>query len=322
METTCPRFELKFDRPGGERRLDDRITEAGGIARLEVSVGGAGPTSPPRLPERPYMSRFSGGRSRFPLWWTIVGLRGWLRAKFQRKPESALSKIRGMTRGEALAVVDSYYWFHSIDLGDGITTPGQKTPQLMAIEFENTFAKIDLTNKSVLDIGAWNGGFSVEAKRRGAARVVALDHHTWNHSELRGRETFELACRAIGTNIEAVDINLDRQRLDLSHLGRFDIVLFLGVFYHLMDPINTLREIVPLVRDLLIVETYIERTMDPQPLMIFYPGAELAGDPSNWWGPNIAFMIELLRAAGFARIEVSAGAAPDRQVFHAYRNNI
>ena len=172
METTCPRFELEFDklRPGlsliGSYRGVPASAEDSQAAEADVP--------------------------------SVERLRGWLRAKFQRKPESALSKIRRMTREEALAVVDSYFWFHSIDLGDGITTPGQKTPRVMAIEFENTFAKVDLTNKSVLDIGAWNGGFSVEAMRRGAARVVALDHHTWNHSELRGRETFELVCRAIG----------------------------------------------------------------------------------------------------------------------------
>jgi len=234
-------------------------------------------------------------------------------------PESTLSKIRKMSREEALAAVGSYVWWHSIDLGDGITTPGRKTPQLMATEFYNTFSKVDLTSKSVLDIGAWNGGFSVEAVRRGAVRVLALDNYTWNHEIFRGRETFEIVCRATGAKIEAADINLDQPRLKLSHLGEFDVVLFLGVFYHLMNPIGALWEIVPLVRELLIVETYIEPTTDPRPLMVFYPGAELVGDPTNWWGPNTALMIELLRAAGFPRIEVSAGAAPDRQVFHAYR---
>jgi len=246
-------------------------------------------------------------------------LRRWLRRKFPRGGESALSKINKMSREEARAAVGSYIWWHSIDLGGGITTPGRKTLQIMATEFENTFSKVDLKNKSVLDIGASNGGFAVEAVRRGAGRVVALDHLQWNQSEWRGREAFELVCRATGVKIEAVDINLDHPRLKLSHLGQFDIVLFLGVFYHLLDPIGALREIVPLVRELLIVETHIEHTVDPRPLMIFFPGTELAGDISNWWGPNTALMLELLRAAGFARIEVSAGSDPNRQIFHAYR---
>jgi tRNA (mo5U34)-methyltransferase len=246
-------------------------------------------------------------------------LRGWLCHKVQPAGDSALSKIRKMSAEEARAAVGSYIWWHSIDLGGGVTTPGRKTPHTMTTEFENTFAKINLKNKSVLDIGASNGGFAVEAMRRGARRVVALDHHQWNDKEWRGRETFELVRRATATDIEALDINLDQPYLRLSHLGHFDVVLFLGVFYHLLNPIGAFREIVPLVREILIVETHIEHTSDPRPLMVFFPGVELAGDVSNWWGPNTSLMTELLRAAGFVRIEVSAGSDPNRQIFHAYR---
>jgi len=224
-----------------------------------------------------------------------------------------------MTKDELIAAIAPYTWWHSIDLGGGVTTSGIKSAELMAVEFANTFSKADPRGKSVLDIGASDGGFSVEAARRGASRVVALDQYDSQLEYWRGRETIDLVCRATGIAIEAVAIDLDTPRLSLAHLGQFDIVLFLGVFYHLIDPIAALREIAPLAREVLVLETHVEETGDPRPLMIFYPGSELGGDATNWWGPNTACVRELLQIAGFNRIDISPGSAPDRQLFHAYR---
>lgn len=215
--------------------------------------------------------------------------------------------------------VAEQFWWHSIDLGNGLVTPGHKDLRRMAIELANTFGKLDLVDRSVLDIGAWNGGFSVEAARRGANRVVALDHYSWNAPQFRGREAFDLVNEITGLGIEAVDIDLDTPQLSLGHLGSFDVVLFLGVFYHLLDPIAGLREAAALAREVLVVETLIERRLNPRPSMLFYPGAERGGDPSNWWGPNTACMLELLRQAGFPRIEVTRGIDRSRKVFHAFR---
>src|SRR5262245_46217259 len=77
---------------------------------------------------------------------------------------------------ELLARAKAYYWFHSIDLGNGVVTPGSKSVALLRAESDAIFGPLDLRGKSVLDIGAWNGNFSFEAKRRLAARVLATDH--------------------------------------------------------------------------------------------------------------------------------------------------
>ncbi len=215
--------------------------------------------------------------------------------------------------------IESHFWWHSIDLGGGLVTSGWITLNQMAERFVQTFSKFDLNGKSVVDFGAWNGAFSVEASRRGASRVVAVDHFTWNHPVFRGRQTFDLVNRVTGLAIEAKDIDLDAPQLSLKPLGQFDIVLFLGVFYHLRDPLAALREISSLAVETLVVETHVERTSDPRPAMIFYPRDELNGDPTNWWGPNRACMTELLRQQGFARIEITSTGA-DRAIFHAYRD--
>ena len=71
------------------------------------------------------------------------------------------------------------FWWHSIDLGQGVVTKGFKTPETLQYELESLRLP-DLRDKTVLDIGAWDGFFSFEAERRGAKRVVALDHYVWS----------------------------------------------------------------------------------------------------------------------------------------------
>jgi tRNA (mo5U34)-methyltransferase len=96
----------------------------------------------------------------------------------------------------------NYFWWHSIDLGNGIVTPGYKTPALEADEAAAFFDRGDLTGKSVLDIGAWNGFYSFEAKRRGAGRVLATDSFCWTDKRIRGREGFEFARQVLKSDVE------------------------------------------------------------------------------------------------------------------------
>jgi len=215
--------------------------------------------------------------------------------------------------------VKKYFWFHSIDLGNGIVTPGRKTPELHAAEAAAIFAPITMDGATVLDIGAWNGFYSFEAKRRGASRVLATDHYCWNHEDLRGRETFELARSTLGLDVEALDIDvteLSPERVG----GTFDVVLFLGVFYHLFDPIDGLCRAASLATEVLVVETHTDLWDIDRPAMVMYPGRELDGDPTSWWGPNNACVRELLNTMGFSRID-GPEKVSRRSVFHAWRTS-
>src|SRR5947209_8231120 len=75
-------------------------------------------------------------------------------------------------------VAEHALWWHSIDLGNGVVTPGHKPASVMNEELE-ALALPDLRGKAVLDVGAWDGFFSFAAERLGARRVVALDYYTW-----------------------------------------------------------------------------------------------------------------------------------------------
>jgi tRNA (mo5U34)-methyltransferase len=210
-------------------------------------------------------------------------------------------------------VVQKYLWFHSIDLGNGVITPGVESVDVVKRKAAALFDGVDIRNKTFLDVGACNGGLCVEAARRGAKRIVGLDQ--------RWRETFDLVSKVLKLNFEAVDIDLNTPQLDLSFMGSFDIVLFSGVFYHLVDPIAATREVSSLARELLILESHIEVIEgDRRPGMIFYPSNELSGVSSNWWGPNVECIVALLRHFGFERIELR-DYADTRKVFRAYKPN-
>jgi tRNA (mo5U34)-methyltransferase len=211
-------------------------------------------------------------------------------------------------------------WHHSIDLGGGVVTPGNKSAALCNDEAALIFDRVDLSGRSVLDIGAWNGFFSFEAKRRGASRVLATDSYCWSHPHIRGRETFEIARSALGLEIDAREIDV----IDLSAetVGKFDVVLYLGVFYHRYDAVEALARVAALATQLLIVETHLELRDVPVPAMAFFPGCELANDPTNWWGPNEQCIKDLLLGHGFEEIEMTTHPmGHNRAIFHAWRES-
>jgi tRNA (mo5U34)-methyltransferase len=220
---------------------------------------------------------------------------------------------------ELQALVDGLRWHHSIDLGGGVVTAGSKSLSNCAGEASLIFDRVDLSGRTVLDIGAWNGFFSFEAKRRGASRVLATDSYCWSHPRIRGREAFDLARSALGVDVDAREI--DVADLSAQTVGKFDVVLYLGVFYHLYDAIEALARVAVLAQHVLIVETHLDLRDIGIPAMAFYPGSELNNDPTNWWGPNEHCMKALLVGHGFKDIEITPHpAGPSRAIFHAWRS--
>ena len=190
-------------------------------------------------------------------------------------------------------------WWHQIDLGDGIVTPGPdptpaRLPELQIPE--------DLTGLTVLDVGAWDGFFSFEAERRGARRVLATDSFCWGQGGWGTKAGFELARRAIGSRVE--DLDIDPLELSPDRIGSFDLVLFIGVLYHMRHPLLALDRVFSVTRDRLILQTQVDLTAIERPAMAFYQGSELHDDPTNWCGPNPPAVVAMLRAAGFSEARI------------------
>jgi tRNA (mo5U34)-methyltransferase len=209
-------------------------------------------------------------------------------------------------------------WFHSIDFGNGCVSPGKGLLADLQAQAAAYFSIADPRGRSVLDIGCWDGFNSIEAYRRGASRVLGTDHFTWSDAGWGDRRAFDLARARLAPEIEAMDI--DVAELTLEKVGRWGIVLFLGVFYHLRHPFHVLERIAPLVGSTLIVETYLDAMDIERPAMIFYPEAECAGDPTNWWGPNVACVTAMLYDLGFGTVRHTVNPVhANRGIFHAIR---
>jgi tRNA (mo5U34)-methyltransferase len=225
------------------------------------------------------------------------------------------------------------YWWHSIDLGQGVVTNGYKAAKILQAELESLRLP-DLRDKTVIDIGAWDGFFSFEAERHGAGRVVAIDHFVWsldlpNHirytheceeravaplpyeetpnwqpDQLPGKRGFDTASRALDSKVESVVGNF--MTMDLEPLGTFDVVFFLGVLYHMEEPLASLRRVASLTKSVAIIETHAVVVPGYEHLEMceFYSSNQLNGDVSNWWGPNVKALEGMCRAAGFAHVEV------------------
>jgi tRNA (mo5U34)-methyltransferase len=224
----------------------------------------------------------------------------------ERQPDSDLrSKIAALP------------WHHQIDFGNGVLTPGRGKIEVLRAQADIYF-KTAIKGKSVLDIGCWDGFNSFEAHKRGAARVLATDHFAWSPACWGKRESFELARAHLAPAVEVMD--MDIPDLSVDAVGKFDFVLFCGVFYHLRHPLLTLEHIAPLVTETLIVETHLDALQEARPAMIFYPNRELANDPTNWWGPNPALVTAMLKDVGFPRVEFTPHPMyAQRGIFHAHR---
>ncbi len=221
-------------------------------------------------------------------------------------------------------------WFHNIDLGHGIqTAPDHFLGDYPRFKFARFAEAIpaDLTGKSVLDIGCNAGFYSVEMKRRGADRVLGID------SDDRYLAQARLASEALGfTGVEFRKLSV----YDVGALGeRFDLVIFMGVLYHLRHPLlalDLIREHV--AGDLMLFQTmqqgsravypvpadhpfHMPGTHEPPPFFdepgypkMHFIEREFAHDWTNWWAPNAACSAAMLRSAGFT-IE----AQPESEVY-------
>jgi tRNA (mo5U34)-methyltransferase len=202
-------------------------------------------------------------------------------------------------------------WFHNMELGGVRTAPNHFLGDYPACKWHMFQHAIpaDLTGKTVLDIGCNAGFYSIQMKQRGASRVVAVDSDPGYLAQAR------FAADVTGAEIEF-------HEMDVYNVGdlqeKFDVVIFMGVLYHLRHPLlalDLLHEHV--VNDVLIFQSLMRGSRSVEPIENDYPFSETqvfdrpgypvmhfvehsySNDPTNWWIPNRACVEAMLRSSGF-----------------------
>jgi tRNA (mo5U34)-methyltransferase len=202
-------------------------------------------------------------------------------------------------------------WFHNLNLRGVQTAPNHflgDYPETKWRNFANAIPA-DLRGKTVLDIGCNAGFYSIEMKRRGADRVLGVDSDDTYLAQAR------FAAEMCEADIEFRNLSV----YDVAALGeRFDLIVFMGVFYHLRHPLLALDLIHEHVaKDLLIFQSMQRGSESVQSLAddylfwqtqvfeqenfprMFFIEKKYSGDPTNWWIPNRACTEGMLRSAGF-----------------------
>jgi SAM-dependent methyltransferase len=224
-----------------------------------------------------------------------------------RKPLKGENRLDLETATEMVKLVP---WYHAFELMPGLVTPGV-LPVSAAQHCDFYGIPLDLSGKDALEIGTMDGPMAFELERRGA-RVTAVDIQD------PSRTGFNTAKAILGAHVRYVRGSV-YQLPDLLAGQTFDIVLFLGVFYHLKSPILAFEQIARVLRhdqSELFIEgecliNYVEDingqpiasppldflTSDRVAVTLFYPG-KYKSDDSNWFVPNLACLKGWLSAAG------------------------
>lgn len=213
-------------------------------------------------------------------------------------------------------------WFHNLDLGGVATAPDHFLGDYPAMKWRKFAHAVpeDLRGRTVLDIGCNAGFYAIEMKRRGADRVVAVD------SDPRYLAQARLASEVLGVELELRQLSV----YEIGKLGeRFDLVLFMGVLYHLRHPLLALDLLAEhAVGDTLVFQSLLRGSTEVPPLADDYPFTETgifaregyplmyfversySRDHTNWWFPNRACAEAMLRSAGFEIVD-----HPEDEVF-------
>jgi tRNA (mo5U34)-methyltransferase len=219
------------------------------------------------------------------------------------------------------------HWYQDWEVFKGIRTPGRRKVSLVCAKAD---VPRDLTGKRVLDIGAWHGCFSFECERRGASEVIA---YSLENPDVTG---FNRLKQLLASSVKYVQGSV--YTLAPEEIGEFDLILFFGVLYHLRYPLLGIDRIRSVSRGDVLIETHTVPSwrLLRSPLWVLGAAVHLATlfrttpiwrqyrefelhptDQSNWFGPNIAAVIESFDTAGFRTQHLNSWEFGDRSTFRA-----
>ncbi len=229
-------------------------------------------------------------------------------------------------------VLDLGWWYQCFELPGGVMTSPGKSPAYYPESRWNLiepFVPLDLTGKTVLDVGGNAGYFSIQMMKRGAEKCTVIEPYV----EFAAQASY--VAELYGYNV--IIVNEDVHTYCLTHEDRFDYVIFLGLFYHLKYPTIVLDRLAEMTRERMYFqshlvggekatyehrENYLPGEDDPIlrdptfPRMAFIENL-YNEDPTNWWIPNPTALEPMLRSSGMKVI-----ARPHEQVLVAEPSHV
>jgi len=200
---------------------------------------------------------------------------------------------------ELAAAVASHRWLQSIRLRPEVVTRGVQREEELAKMEQALFGPLNLTGAEVIEVGAWNGAFSLGAKRRGAARVLATDHLAWTLPGSTAKAATELAARETGL---ALETRVMDPRAFGPEFGQFHVVVATEFFSQLFNPIAGLKGLRAITSRLLLIETIQDGMEETRPVMMAHTLPTAYGAAVAGWAPNPEAVKQLLLQLGFDRI--------------------
>lgn len=241
------------------------------------------------------------------------------------------SVTAGSGEGLAAAVAANPLWYHTLELGPGVVTPGwfDLRPIVDRMPWP------DVRGKNCLDIGTYDGFLAFELEKRGAARVTAVDisdHELWDWpADIRAKgpaylasvagekgHGFSIAREALGSNVEKVECSV--YDLDADGLGKFDVVVMGSLLLHLRDPIRALEAIRGMCDRWFLSADGIDPGMTLR--LPRAPAFRLVGKDVQWWLPNRAGYHRMIELAGFSIEQRTRPYAIPLGAGHPYRRHI
>jgi len=251
----------------------------------------------------------------------IVREKEWIE-KSQTKKNKEVKNIYGVQDPNSDPRVDEITWRHCIKLPSGQVTKGTKDTARDLVEF--SFSEDFFRDKTVADVGACDGFFSFHAEEQGAKEVLSIDPYRWTLDDRwSGMKGFNLARELLESNVK--DSTEHLEVLSPETTGSWDVTLFLGVFYHLINPIQILQNVASITKETIVVETInaellgvtsgaphqkegsgiaIHPWLTQQPMLLYYPTNEINGDYTTWYASNPEYIKQFLKVEGFNKFDI------------------
>lgn len=244
-------------------------------------------------------------------------------------------------RARGLGDVSRYYWYHTVDLGGGLVTPGTHDYRAGVDAFGFS---ADMSGTTVLDVGSATGFFAFEFERRGANVVsvevpslagvdrfphldspqmqdklaaIAEGNSAYSRGEFESvfRDDddtyrcvldgpFKLCHRALGSKVDRRYATIhDLPETDLGTSG-FDLVFLGDLLLHTMHPLAALAAVAPLCQGRLVISQHMPERLGNEAAVQYVGGDDVATDASIWWYPNFACFEALLKKLGFGSVRI------------------